>query len=131
MVIRKVRKNRKLHRTRTWGCGNKKNARGKGCRGGVGNAQARKSKYTYMTAKTPELIRKKGFIHYKKRIKKEITLNSINKLAQDRNEKNIDLLGYTVLSNGNISEGITITARKFSAKALEKINAANGKAITS
>jgi len=131
MVVRNVKRSRKLHRTRTWGCGNKKHARGKGCRGGVGNAQARKSKFTYMTAKTPELIRKKGFIHYKKRPKNEITLNIISKIAETRNDKNIDLAGYTVLSNGNVSEGLTITARKFTAKAIEKINAANSKAITS
>ncbi len=130
MVVRADKKNRKMHRSRVWGCGNKKHARGKGVRGGVGKGQSRKNKFTYMTAKTPELIHTKGFVPYKRQSKNIITLENINKVVETRNEKNIELPGYKVLSNGSINEGITITARKFSAKALEKINTANGKAIT-
>ncbi len=126
MVIRRDKKNRKLHGSRTWGHGNKKNERGKGTRGGVGNAQSRKNKFTRMTAKYPEQIRKKGFFRYGRPSRKEITLAEITKLAQSRNETTIDLPGYKVLSNGSIKEGLTINASGFSAKALEKIKAANG-----
>lgn len=128
MVIRRDRRSRKLHRTRVWGHGNKKNARGKGTRGGVGNAGARKSKFTRMTAKHPELIRKKGFVRFGAEERKEITLSEISRMVSAKGERSIDLKGFTVLSNGNVPEGITIKARRFTAKALEKIGAANGKA---
>jgi large subunit ribosomal protein L15 len=129
MVIRRERRSRKLHRTRVWGVGNKKNARGKGTRGGVGRAGWRKSKFTQMTAKRPEEIRQKGFFRYGKEKKLEITLDGISRMAEQSGSKELDLGRHSVLSNGRISEGLTIKARKFSAKAIEKINAAGGKAV--
>ncbi len=128
MVVRRAKRSRKLHRTRVWGVGNKKNARGKGTRGGVGKAGWRKSKFTQMTAKRPEEIRQRGFFRYGKPKKLEITLNEINKLAGN-GSKEIQLKGYTVLSNGQIGEALTIKAKRFSAKAVEKINAAGGNAV--
>ena len=128
MVVRRAKRSRKLHRTRVWGVGNKKNARGKGTRGGVGKAGWRKSKFTQMTSKRPEEIRQRGFFRYGKPKKLEITLNEINKLAGN-GSKEIQLKGYTVLSNGKIGEALTIKAKRFSAKAVEKINAAGGNAV--
>lgn len=128
MVIRRERRSRKLHRTRVWGHGNKKNARGKGTRGGVGNAGARKSKFTRMTAKHPELIRKRGFVRFGAERRKEITLAEISRMVASSGERSVELRGFTVLSNGSAPEGITIRARRFTARAIEKIGAANSKA---
>ena len=61
MVVRHQKRSRKYLGKRRWGVGNIKNARGAGDRGGVGNAGARKHNFTWMTAKHPELLNKRGF----------------------------------------------------------------------
>lgn len=130
MVVRKERTNRKYLGTRRWGHGNIKNARGKGDRGGVGNAGRRKHKWTYMTAKTPELIKKVGFAQWKKVKMKEITLRSIDlMLAKDGEKKVLEFRNYKVLSNGSLSKPVTIKASGFSASAMEKIKNAGGEAV--
>lgn len=131
MVVRKEKTNRKYLGTRRWGVGNIKNARGKGDRGGVGNAGRRKHKFTYMTAKTPELIRTVGFKPWKRRKLKEITLRSINSiLANSSGEKAVlEFRNYKVLSNGSLSRAATIKASGFSEAAVEKIKSAGGEAV--
>jgi len=129
MVYRKEKRNRKYFGTRRWGMGNIKNARGKGDRGGVGKG-GKKHKFTYVTAKTPELIgKKRGFFSINKKNYKEMTLEGINRLANTGNRTEIDLPNYKVLSNGKLERGIKIKASAFSKKALEKIKSANGEAI--
>ena len=71
MVVRKEKRKRKYFGTRRWGVGNIKNARGHGSKGGAGMAGSglgtgSKHKFTYITAKHPELIRKVGFTPWNK-----------------------------------------------------------------
>ncbi|MGD0510529.1 MAG: uL15m family ribosomal protein [Candidatus Micrarchaeaceae archaeon] len=130
MVVRKEKTNRKYLGTRRWGAGNIKNARGKGDRGGVGKAGMRKHKWTYMTAKTPELIKTVGFAPWKKVKLKEITLRSIDLMLAKSGEKRVlEFRNYKVLSNGSLSKPVTIKASGFSASAMEKIKNAGGEAV--
>jgi large subunit ribosomal protein L15 len=133
MVIRKTKRNRKYFGTRRWGLGNIKNGRGAGDRGGVGKG-GRKHKWTYVTAKAPETIRKKGFVRWgeQKDDRKEITLREIEKIAKGRTGtegSTIELTGYKVLSNGELQAKLTIKADAFSKKALEKIKRAGSTAV--
>jgi large subunit ribosomal protein L15 len=129
MVVRKEKTNRKYLGTRRWGHGNIKNARGKGDRGGVGNAGRRKHKWTYMTAKTPELIKTVGFAPWKNRKLKEITLRSIDQMLAADDKKVLELRNYKVLGNGSLNKAVTIKASGFSAGAMEKIKGAGGEAV--
>lgn len=130
MVVRRERKNRKYLGSRRWGVGNIKNARGKGDRGGVGNAGSRKHNFTYMTAKTPELLRTVGFKQWHPRKLKEITLTRINRMVENSKEKStLEFRNYKVLSNGSLSRPVIIKASGFSKIAEEKIKSAGGEAI--
>ena len=130
MVVRKERRNRKYLGTRRWGVGNIKNARGKGGKGGVGKAGMRKHKYTYMTAKHPELLRKTGFNPWNQNKLTGITLREINAMARKTpDQKEMQLKGHKVISNGNIERALTIKASGFSKQAMEKIKKAGGEAV--
>jgi len=132
MVVRKQKKNRKFLGTRRWGVGNIKNARGAGDRGGVGEfSKHRKHDFTYITAKAPWMIRKKGFAPIHKTKIKEITLKKINTMviASKESKPSIELKNYKVLSNGELEKPAVIKASKFSAQAIEKIKASGGEAI--
>jgi large subunit ribosomal protein L15 len=128
MVIRKEKTNRKYLGTRRWGKGNIKNARGKGDRGGVGKG-GRKHKWTYITAKTPELIRTVGFKQWHPRKLKEITLFRIERMLINESKSTLEFRNYKVLSNGTLSKAVTIKASGFSKGASEKIKSAGGEAI--
>ena len=130
MVVRHDKKNRKYFGTRRWGVGNIKNARGKGCRGGVGNG-GKKHKWTRVTAKTPELIKHKGFTPWDQTKLKEITLNEIDRMAKSSKDEKfaVELGDYKVLSNGSISRPVIVKASGFSKQAAEKIKTAGGEAI--
>jgi large subunit ribosomal protein L15 len=135
MVVRKERRGRKYLGSRRWGVGNIKNARGSGDRGGVGKG-GKKHKFTYLTAKAPELIGKKGFTPFGRKKLKDITLYELDrKLMEMRKEGRqgeeveIELRGYKVLSNGSISAKAIVKASAFSKKAKEKIEGAGGKTI--
>lgn len=131
MVIRQEKKNRKYHGTRRWGVGNIKNARGAGDRGGSGSInRLRKHDFTYITAKRPDLLRKKGFVSWNPSTIIQINLNQISKMAaESKDKKELELKNHKVLSNGKLSAPITIKATKFSKKAMEKIKSAGGQAI--
>lgn len=130
MVVRKEKKDRKYLGTRRWGAGNIKNARGKGDRGGVGKG-GKKHKWTYVTAKTPELIKKVGFKPWHPKKFKEINLGEINKMILNSKEgkATIELKDYKVLSNGLLSKPAIIRASGFSESAMEKIKSAGGEAV--
>ncbi|MGC8495887.1 MAG: uL15m family ribosomal protein [Candidatus Micrarchaeia archaeon] len=132
MVVRKGKRNRKYFGTRHWGVGNIKNARGAGDRGGVGNAGSRKHKFTYMTAKHPELKKSHGFTPWKPKKLKSISLNSVNSMISSRSEEKptIELKGYKVLSNGTLDKPAIIKASGFSKAAIEKIKSGGGDAIS-
>jgi large subunit ribosomal protein L15 len=130
MVVRIEKRNRRYLGTRRWGKGNIKNARGKGDRGGVGKG-GRKHKFTYITAKTPELIRHVGFTPWKRKRMKEITLKKIELMLKETKEQKpvLEFRNCKVLSNGSLSRSATIKASKFSESALEKIKKAGGEAV--
>lgn len=130
MVVRHQKRNRKYFGTRRWGVGNIKNARGKGSRGGTGNAQGRKNKFTRMVVETPWLIRRKGFTKWDQKSLKEITIQQINEMVEKGKIKDsIDLPHYKVLSNGVLKSKVKVTASAFSAKAMEKIKNSGGEAL--
>lgn len=131
MVVRKEKRNRKYLGTRRWGVGNIKNARGAGDRGGVGKAGSRKHKWTYMTAKHPELIRRRGFNKWNPIELKEITLRQINNMVRNSKEQKatLELNKYKVLSNGMLDKPVVIKASGFSKQAIEKIKKVGGEAI--
>ncbi len=128
MVLRRAKKNRKFLGTRRWGVGNIKNARGAGGRGGVGDiGRLRKHDFTYITAKAPWMLRKKGFTSRSTKEYKEINLQKINELAK-ANAK-LEFFKYKVLSNGKLEKGVIIKASAFSKQAMEKIKGVGGQAI--
>ncbi|HUC38749.1 MAG TPA: uL15m family ribosomal protein [Candidatus Acidoferrum sp.] len=130
MVVRRTKRNRKYLGTRRWGVGNIKNARGKGDRGGVGRAGARKHNFTYMTSHAREEMHKKGFHPWNSKKTGEITLIQINSMLVGKEGKQeIELQNCKVLSNGTISKPVKIRAAGFSKAAEEKIKAAGGEAI--
>ena len=132
MVVRKQKKNRKFFGTRRWGMGNIKNARGAGDRGGVGGVgRLTKHDWTYITAKAPELIRKKGFTSRKKNRLKEITLRQINGMlmASKEPKATIEFKNYKVLSNGELGKPAIIKASGFSKSAADKIKSAGGEIV--
>ncbi len=131
MVIRHQKRNRKYFGTRRWGMGNIKNARGAGDRGGVGGTgRLTKHDWTYITAKAPELIRKKGFTPRNKTVLKEINLTQISRMLKETKEKDtLELWNYKVLSNGTLERPATIKATGFSKQAMEKIKSAGGSAV--
>ncbi|MGI0100414.1 MAG: uL15m family ribosomal protein [Candidatus Micrarchaeaceae archaeon] len=129
MVVRREKTNRKYLGTRRWGAGNIKNHRGKGDRGGVGKG-GKKNKWTYVTAKTPELIRTVGFTPWNRRRLNYITIRDINRMAGKTDGKStIELRSFKVLSNGSINRAVIVKASGFSEGAMAKIKGAGGEAI--
>lgn len=128
MVVRKQKRSRKYLGTRRWGAGNIKNRRGKGDRGGVGGAGVRKHNFTWMTAKAPWLIKRKGFTKWNQRKPAEMTLRAIAGMEADKSGF-IVLDGYKVLSNGSIDRAVKVKATGFTKAAMEKIKQAGGEAI--
>ena len=134
MVVRKEKRNRKYHGTRSWGVGNIKNARGHGSKGGTGKSgrglgTGSKHKWTHTTAYTPELIRKVGFSPWRRKELKEITIREIDKRLAEAKGTAIELEGYKVLSNGVLTKPLKISASGFSKSAEEKIKSAGGEAL--
>jgi large subunit ribosomal protein L15 len=132
MVVRKRKKVRKLRGSRTHGWG--KNHRGAGSRGGRGKAGMLKHRKSWMLRYEPDHFGKVGFKvppEAKKRLK-AINLRDIDNLAKKlgKNEIDISEFGYDkVLSKGDLTQPLTIKAKKFSKKAKEKIEKAGGKAV--
>ncbi len=128
MVVRKEKRSRKYLGTRRWGVGNIKNNRGAGGQGGVGRG-GKKHKWTYITAKRPDLIRHIGFNPWHRKKLKEISLANIEKMIIKDNKAKLEFKDYKVLGSGSISKGAVIKASGFSASAMEKIKSAGGEAI--
>lgn len=130
MVVRNKKRKLKYYGTRRWGVGNIKNARGKGGRGGTGKAGMRKHKFTYLTAKHPELIKRRGFKPWNQNKLTGITLREINSMARQKPElKEMQLKGHKVISNGQLERALTIKASGFSKQAMEKIKKSGGEAV--
>jgi large subunit ribosomal protein L15 len=128
MVVRIKKRNRRYLGTRRWGVGNIKNARGKGDRGGVGKG-GKKHKWTYVTAKTPELIRTVGFVPWNRKRMNEITLKKIDMTLRKGKAETLEFRNCKVLGNGSLSAPVKIRASAFSKSAMDKIKSAGGEAI--
>ncbi len=125
----KNRKIRKKHRgTRTNGRG-KKGSRRKG--GGKGNAGSLRHKKMWFIKNMPGYFGKHGMPGRKEKVR-YVTLEWIDQYVRDHGLKEINVaeLGYDrVLGRGNLTVPVTIKAKSFTNKAIEKIEAANGKAV--
>ncbi len=128
----KNRKIRKKHRgTRTNGRG-KKGSRQKGSAGGRGNAGSFRHKKIWFIKNRPGYFGKSGMPTGKREKVKYVTLAWINEYAEKKGVKEVDVseFGYNrVLGRGSINAPITIKAKSFSKRAIEKIEAAGGKAV--
>lgn len=133
MTMNKKRKKNSRHRgSHTHGRGGKKKARGSGHRGGVGKAGSGKrgDQKKNLTIKR----NKSGYFGKKSvlRKKKAVKLKAINLRAISENfagKKEAVLNGYKILSEGDLSEKIKITASAASKTAIDKIKKAGGDII--
>lgn len=136
MVVRFRKKSRRMRGSKTHGWGAKKKHRGAGSQGGRGMAGLKKHKKSWMLKYMPNYFGKVGFkipIDAQKEIR-AITLKDIDILAKKLNKTEIDVSGLgfdKVLSNGKLTQALTIKAKKFVEKAKQKIEEAGGKAIES
>lgn len=132
MVVRRGKKVRKFRGKRNYGYGSHKKHRGHGSRGGRGLAGMHKQKWSYTVSKDPFHFGKRGFVRPAAVAKKAINLRELQLEAFSAGKKKIDLskLGYDkVLSSGRLSVALEVVAKAFSKKAVEKIEAAGGKAV--
>ncbi|MBU4246407.1 MAG: uL15 family ribosomal protein [Nanoarchaeota archaeon] len=146
MVVNKHKKNRRLRGSRTYGWGSPKKHRGKGSRGGVGNAGMGKRgqhKMSLLNSLGIKNLGSHGFVRPRQKLFVKCAINLVSieanvekwlakKIAIE--EKGIIIVdlekaGFDkVLGSGNISRKMIINAPKFSAGAKKKIEAAGGKA---
>jgi large subunit ribosomal protein L15 len=131
-------KNKKQRGNNSHGWGHKKKHRGKGSRGGKGNAGSGKRADT----KRPTLINlygtvnlaKRGFVNKRTVEYNAINLRELNDLVNDGKVKgDVDLakLGYKkLLGSGKLLTPVKITVEMASAKAIEKVKNAGGDVIT-
>jgi len=127
------KKTNKLRGSKTHGWGSKKKHRGAGSRGGVGRAGITKHMKLHFKKKGIQVgkrghtsMRKKGL---RARIK-SINLRGLEKLAEGKKEIILREFGYDkVIGTGNISTPLRVIAKSFSARAIEKIEAAKGEAV--
>jgi large subunit ribosomal protein L15 len=134
MVVRFRKKSRRMRGSHTHGWGAKKKHRGAGSQGGRGQAGMLKHKKSWMLKYDPHHFGKIGFkvpLEVKSKVN-AITLKDLDILARKLNKTEIDVseFGYDkVLSNGKLTQTLTIKAKKFVEKAKQKIEQAGGKAI--
>ncbi len=134
MVVRRIKKIRKRRGERTCGKGSHKKNRGAGSRGGRGLSGRSKHKKSWAIRFEPEYFKKKGFTIPPKALREEkaITLRDIDALAKKIGKTEIDIseFGYDkVISTGELTQPLTIKAKKFVEKAKQKIEGAGGKAV--
>lgn len=126
-------KKNKQRGSMTHGWGSKKKHRGAGSRGGVGRAGITKhmklhfkKKGISVGARGYKSMRHKGI---KPRVR-SVNIRELAKLAGGRKEIILREFGYDkVIGAGNISFPLKVMAKGFSAKAVEKIEAAKGQAL--
>lgn len=134
VVIRKSKKSLKKRGHREQGYGGHKKHRGKGSRGGRGNANLHKHKWSYTVKYEPDHYGKRGFKQpvaaSKSRRIRAVNVGLLVMLAGGKNRVELKDFGYNkVLGTGKIDVPIEVVAESFSKKAVEKIEAAGGKAI--
>ncbi len=124
-----TKKTKKFRGSMTHGRG-KKAGRGKGLRGGRGNAGLKKHRYMHMVKYMPDhFFGKHGFKRPQSTIKKDTIIN-VGKLEElFPNQKEIDLQkeGYTkLLGGGQVHSELKITVEKASDSAVKKIQEQKG-----
>ncbi len=137
MVVRhRKRGQHKYHGSRSWGAGNTKNRRGKGSRGGSGNAGPQKARWTYFAAYEPDHLGRHGFVRpNKKKRLPTIDLNDIQRMAdkgdlKKSGEKCEFVFEGKILGSGELTTPVLVKAKSFSEKAKAKIGKAGGEAKT-
>ena len=126
-----IKKRKKVSRHRgshTHGRGAKKKARGSGHRGGVGMAGTgkRADQKKTLILNLPERYFGKSKALRRKPVIKLKTIN-LREIPQDKKE--INLMGYKILGEGEPPEKIKITASAASSSAIDKIKKAGGDII--
>lgn len=143
-----ARKDRKIHKkrgSRTSGHGHHNKNRGAGNRGGVGMAGGHKGKWTWMVKFAPNYFGRHGF---KVPVEAKNIYQSINVGILDEFigvlvtegvaskkgkgfEVDLTKTDYSkVLGTGKVTQSLIVTAESFSPRAVEKIEAAGGKAVS-
>jgi large subunit ribosomal protein L15 len=143
-----ARKDRKIHKkrgSRTSGHGHHNKNRGAGNRGGVGMAGGHKGKWTWIVKFAPKHFGRHGF---KVPVDAKNIYSSINVGILDefidvlvtegvaikkgtKFEVDLTKTDYSkVLGSGKVTKNIMVTAESFSPRAVEKIEAAGGKAVS-
>jgi large subunit ribosomal protein L15 len=143
-----ARKDRKIHKkrgSRTSGHGHHNKNRGAGNRGGVGMAGGHKGKWTWIVKNAPNYFGRHGFKVPvdAKNIYQSINVGILDEfiavlvtegVATEKAGKfEVDLTktDYSkVLGSGKVTKNLMVTAESFSPRAVEKIEAAGGKAVS-
>jgi large subunit ribosomal protein L15 len=123
------KKTKKFRGSMTHGRG-KKGGRGAGLRGGRGNAGLHKHRFMHLLKYMPEHLGTHGFKRPQEMIKKDIAINVGQLEERFPGKKTIDLQqeGYTkLLGGGKVTSKIEVTVRTATPKAIEKVEAAQGK----
>lgn len=114
----------------------KKAGRGKGLRGGTGNAGLHKHKFTLTILKEKQGIRMFGRYGFKRppgQVFADATLNVGELATKFAGQSSVDLAehGYTkLLGAGQVPSKVDVKVEAASAKAVEKIQAAGGSVTT-
>ena len=127
------KKNSRMRGQKTHGWGSKKKHRGAGSRGGRGRAGITKHKKLFFKKRGIQ-VGARGFTTMKQKgLRKKvrsINLRDINSLAQGKKEIILREFGYDkVIGTGDITSPLKVIAKSFSAKAVEKIEAAKGQVV--
>lgn len=129
MRVKKRKKSSRFRGTHTHGRGFKKKARGSGHRGGVGMAGSGKrgdqKKTLVLKLYGHDYFGKSKTLRKKKVIKlKAMNVGEISEKYSGKNE--VELKGYKILGDGEISSKIKITASAASKSAIDKVKKAGG-----
>lgn len=136
---RKEKRVKKYRGHRTHGCGNIKNRRGSGNRGGVGNAGLNKHKKTWTVKYAPEHFGNRGFVKPLRKEQKVLNVFEIENMAKKEQKKPSSstqpqsaqppfslVFEGKILGAGEITIPVFAKAFNWSKKAEEKIKQAGG-----
>ena len=138
MVRRHEKKSKKYLGSRTWGAGNTKKRRGKGCKGGRGYSGSHKHKWLHIIKYEPDHFGKRGFISLKqkkgKKVEKIINIGDINLMIKDGKIEKVDNyynfeFDGKILGRGELNFPVKVKAVSISESAKEKIEKAGGMVV--
>jgi large subunit ribosomal protein L15 len=124
MRTKKRKKNTRHRGSHTHSGGAKKKGRGKGHRGGIGmagsgkRADHKKDLINHPFGKSKRIARKPA---------SKLKIINLNQIQEKfKGQKDLDLSGYKILSEGELKEKLTIKASAISKSALDKVKKAGG-----